>query len=552
MSERVSKLDKMPKEEKQELVKRLHKAQDGLCFVDGKIIDLQVHPVDVDHIIALARGGADDESNWGLTHAGCNRSKGTRDLQLQRILSYFRDHVEKYTNTSSIGKNGNFTLNEALLELLPRRQDVGAKINTNKITISWLDDDKARTETFDILDDYGTPPAKSFVGLVPFTCLYHDGEINPRSIVDLEPMIEEFYNGYPQLQPSLGTLTIDQSGKSKIYLFDGQHKAAAQLYAGHDRLFVRVFVNCDKSKLKETNYRAHTKLAQIHFPQLINDRVGSDLFEEEYDRFLKNIDTTKSSELSFFKSVLAKSQRSEFKKYYENYLRYEVLTGKVEEENNQILSFTETVTARSKKFPLSYDTLRKTFFKHFLFVKAAYQPIEFTTHFRELEKRNLIRLMNIFIEEMLANNRFDLKLGIYRIEEQIESNSLSIPETHLRAYRLCRSSAMIIWTLELKRAIALLLNTLSKYQEGLWSEERPLWAQIDTKEWDKIRRMMRIVRDHKIWGERTNSEIVKAISTTRQKDWQSILLKGTLPGRHEQLLPPLDQNFIFQNAQGNI
>ncbi len=548
MSGRESKLDSIPKEEKQELIKRLHSSQNELCYVCQKVINLQVHPVDVDHIIALARGGADKESNWALAHAGCNRSKGTRDLQLQRILSKFRDHVEEYTNSGNSGKNGNFTLNEALNELVQEHLEVGVKVNDEKITLSWLDNGKPKTEIYDIVNDSGVPPTRSFLALIPFKCIHHDLDINPRSIVDLEPMIEEFYNGYPQLQPSLGTLSTSDSGKAKIYLFDGQHKAAAQLYAGRDRLFVRIFVNCDKARLKETNYRAHTKLAQIHFPQLINDRVGNDLFAEEYDRFLKDADTTKVSELTLFRNKLAKQQVSEYRKYFENYLRYEVLTGQVNGETCQILSFTETVTARSKKYPLSYDALLKTFFKHFLFMKPAKQVIEQTSRYRNLEKNNLIKLMNVFVEEVLANNRFDTKLGIYRIEERLENESLAIPDSHLRAYRLCRSAAMIIWSLELRRAIALLLDARSRYAESSWSKERPLWVEIDNNEWERIRKMIRTVRDHKIWGERTNSEIVKAISTTKQKDWQSILLKGTLPGRQDALLPPLNQNFIFQNA----
>jgi hypothetical protein len=69
------------------------------------------------------------------------------------------------------------------------------------------------------------------------------------------------------------------------------------------------------------------------------------------------------------------------------------------------------------------------------------------------------------------------------------------------------------------------------------------------EDWDQIRKMIRVVRDHKIWGERTSPEIVSAIALTRQKDWEEILLKGRLPGRQEQLLPPLDQNFIFKASR---
>jgi hypothetical protein len=120
---------------------------------------------------------------------------------------------------------------------------------------------------------------------------------------------------------------------------------------------------------------------------------------------------------------------------------------------------------------------------------------------------------------------------------------------HLRAYRLCRASALIVWSEELMRAVALLLNTLTKYEVSSWAQSRPLWATIDQPVWERIRKMIRVVRDHKIWGDRSNLDIMQAITSTRQKDWREILLEGRLPGRQEQLFPKLDQNFIFQQSQ---
>jgi hypothetical protein len=61
--------------------------------------------------------------------------------------------------------------------------------------------------------------------------------------------------------------------------------------------------------------------------------------------------------------------------------------------------------------------------------------------------------------------------------------------------------------------------------------------------------MVRVVRDHKVWGERVNGDILQAITSTRQKDWREILLEGRLPGRQEPLLPKLDQIFIFRQSQ---
>jgi len=547
MGERVSKLDSLSKDMREELVNRLRKAQE-VCHVCRQPINLQAHRIDIDHIVALARGGADEESNWALAHESCNRSKGTRDLQLQRILYEFRRHVEEYTAADAHGQDRNFTLNEALEELKPKRQEVGVVIKGSEISISWMEDGKPSTEKYLLLEEPANPPARSFVARIPFSCLHHDHDINPRSIVDLEPMIEEFYNGYPQLQPSLAALNIDgDEGKAPILVFDGQHKAAAQLYARRDRLFLRVFVNHSRDRLKETNYRAHTKLAQVHFPQLINDRVGADLFKEEFDRFVQGADPAKTAEDAFFSKHLPRAQRGEYRRYFGNRLRYEVLIGKAGNEQNTILNFTETVMPRSIRYPLSYDTLQKTFLDLMLFTKPAREPIDQTERFRRLEKENLVRLMNVFVEEVLDKGRFKLDLGIRRMEERLADDPESVPDSHLRAYRLCRKAAMVIWTKELKRAIRLLLETKMRYKIAKWGEERPLWAEILDDDWQQIRRMILAIREHKVWGERTNPEIVAAMSSTRQKDWSEILLKGTLPGRHDSFLPPLDQNYMFRS-----
>lgn len=546
--QRHSKLDELSTEERSELIHRLHQAQNSLCYIDRKVINLQVHRVDVDHIIARRRGGADDESNWAVTHQECNRSKGTRDLLLQRHIYRFKEHVEKYSSATAAAIR-DFTVHDALQELAPNRQEVGVVMHQGVVQLSYNEDGHARTLECSLVIDDALPEFRSFLGMIPFNCLHHDPDINPRSIVNLEPMIEEFYNGNPQLQPSLATLDFTEpEGKGKIMLFDGQHKAAAQLYIGRPNLFVRVFINADKGKLKEINFRAHTKLSQIRFPQLVNDRVGADLFSEEFDRYVVQADRAKKSEQTFF-SELDYQQRSDFRSYFQSYLRYEILTGTAGAEPNRLLDFVETVVARSKKYPLSYETIQRTFLTDLLFLKPATESLEVTDRIRRLERENLIRLMNMFVEELLANGRFDLTRGIFRMEEHLLSEPDSIPDSHLRAYRICRRAPMVIWCEELTRAIGVLLNTRLRYEKGAWVEDRPLWAELKSEDWDSIRRMIRSIRDHKVWSERTNVEILTAMTSTTQRDWLEILLNGRLPGREEQLFPKLDQNFIFQAAQ---
>ena len=278
-----SAFDKLSKDEKKETIDRLLLRQAGKSYISDKAIELAINKVEVDHIVALDRNGPDNESNWGIVIDTENSSKGTRDLQLMRYLYTFRRHSEKY-----LKEKRDFNLGDALNEFFPNRVNVSAKYNDERtqVTINFIESKENRVIEFPMLVDSIDKVTKSFVGMIPFSIVNHDATINPRSIVDLEPLIEEFYNNNPQLFPSLAILEVDVNGKGTVNIFDGQHKAAAQLYNRGQNLFLRVFVNVEKAKIKRTNLRAHTIVAQIHFPQLITDKVGHDLFKIEFEPYI--------------------------------------------------------------------------------------------------------------------------------------------------------------------------------------------------------------------------------------------------------------------------
>jgi len=534
---RKSKLDILTKEERKELIERLYKRQDGKSYISGKEIDLRIDEVEIDHIVSLDRGGIDNESNWGLVLKSENRSKGNRDLQLIRYIFEFRKHREKYVNEKK-----DFTFGDALNEFYPNRYKIKVQIENDKIILSYKRAEDTIKLEYPIITDERDNSLKSFVGMLPFEILFHDPTINPRSIVDLEPMIDEFYNKNPQLFPSLALLEMDEDGNGKIMVFDGQHKAAAQLYVRSKKLFVRVFMNADRSRIKRTNFRAHTILAQIHFPQLITDKVGHDLFKLEFEPYLEEADWENESEYSFLKR---ENLSEEYRRYLSNWLKYRALIGE-NGERHKILDFVETVSSRSKKYPLSYDTLSKTFLK-LLFLSPANEKLSITQKYREMELKNIQKLMEIFVEEVL-NEKFDLSMGIYKLEERLEDDPNSIPDEHLIAYRMCRAPAMVVWITELKKAISRLLKSKNKYYKNEWSEKRVLWADINDDEWKIIRNMIKVIWMHQVWKQKENKEVLLALRSTRKMDWEEILLDGRLPGREERLFNPLRDIDIYDTA----
>ena len=84
-------LDSLDKQAREELEKRLHDRQSGKCFICDRPIDLMLQKggLDIDHIDPLVEQGFDDENNFALTHASCNRSKGASDLRIARRMAEF-------------------------------------------------------------------------------------------------------------------------------------------------------------------------------------------------------------------------------------------------------------------------------------------------------------------------------------------------------------------------------------------------------------------------------------------------------------------------------
>ena len=80
---------------------------------------------------------------------------------------------------------------------------------------------------------------------LPIEYLFHDDRINPRAVGgSLNGLIEEFHKKRPQLQVCLAWAELKPGeAKTKVLVFDGQHKATAQVLLGVREIPIRVFLN---------------------------------------------------------------------------------------------------------------------------------------------------------------------------------------------------------------------------------------------------------------------------------------------------------------------
>ena len=72
-------------------------------------------------------------------------------------------------------------------------------------------------------------------------------------------------------------------------LFDGQHKAAAQIFLNTRNLPVRVFINPDTKKLIDTNLHAGTTLKQVAFDKSVISGLGSLIYKQHITQYQEKI-----------------------------------------------------------------------------------------------------------------------------------------------------------------------------------------------------------------------------------------------------------------------
>lgn len=475
-------LSRLTAEQRKELVKRLWDIQKGKCFISGKEINLQLHEgeLDIDHVIPLTNGGKDEESNFALTFSSADRSKQGADLNLARINWQFKELCDELQNK----ENRNPNLTDILNKYAKGSYELKFIDEGNFISFSFIETGDTTVQKVPVYTDKKSD-VKYFFALVPIEYLMHDKEINPRSIgSNVSKLIAEFYKGYPQLHISLGYIDNLEEGKSAIKLFDGQHKAAAQIMLGVKEIPVRIFINPDKDMIRKTNFNAGTTLRQVAFDKSVQRHLGSKIYRDRVSRY--QIETQRQpDDYAFSEKVLInfyKGESREMKRYIIDAVKDSITCS----DENRLREYID-MGGRASTKPLSYSTVEKTFYSFFIYQEALETNIDYRLEEgknpRELERAQIIRLMNIIADEILIN-KFDFDIGAYRIENKIQQGE-NIDWNHVVGYRMMKEEVLYAWLKYILDIIAMFYVNQGTPMYGrtdLFQQEFPeqLWKNIES------------------------------------------------------------------------
>lgn len=519
-------LAQLSSEERKKLIKELYNIQSGFCFICGQSIDLDLQDVDIDHIIPLANKGKDDKNNFALTHSECNRSKSDANLTIARSLHKLKkiqEDVQKKENRAA-------SLKDLLLEVGGSKYLFKYKIENDILKYSFNElDGKNFYETRIYTDSLSKE--KSCFMEIPVEYLYHDDVINPRGInSSINLLVKEFYKGNPQLH-----LTLARIDGSFIKVFDGQHKAAAQILLGAKSVFVRLFISPDINKLTETNANAGSKLRQIAFDKSVMRQLNNTLYQERVKKYQLD-HNLKEDDYSFSELQLCDYFKGEnIKKYIIDALKSSI-TNSPENKLKDFIDF----EGKGKSLPISHSTYDKTMLSRFIDPKRILSTSlnyksEDGQNPREIEILQVAKLMTL-IAETFYIGKFNLETGVSRIEQKIiDKLDSGISDEHLAAYRISKEEIIYAW-------MPYLVNVIKAYlfNNAMLRDEDCLFQTIFPEQlWKNLANFLFAFFNLPLWRDRTMASSHFSGKKTSEF-WKCVFATAKTPEGVQVLLEPIN------------
>lgn len=527
-------LKQLSQEDRVRLIDELWACQNGRCYISEKSIDLSIHrdDLDIDHVIPTRDGGKDDRSNWALAFSHYNRSKQAADLRVARVLARFERLKDGVDDARGVNLGHVFgdvggskhalqvTLSESPLSL---RYSLAATGDTSISTMPvWTDELSGLKHGFASL---------------PIEYLFHDDRLNPRGIgANIRALIVEFFAKFPQLHVPLAWIDTNETGGVRVRIFDGQHKAAAQVLLGVRRLPVRIFVDPDPDLLLTANTHAGTTLRQVAFDKATQRHLGASIYLDRIERFRSDRglaeDYTSYTEQQLVDHF--KGEQAQMRRYVIDAQRNDI-TYHVQ---NRLRDFIE-MGGKGTERPLSYSAVEKAIYSQTIYGKMLETPDDYKAEAgenpRDLEREQILRLLNIVADRIYIGG-WNPEIGSGKLENKVQ-NDQDVPEDHLRAHRIGREEILQAW-IELALSVC---QTVVISSGQLWDKEKPFHRRLPEALWTNLDHFIVNFSRLPLWKNRSLSATVFGGKQNMQF-WRDAFSTGTanqikiLPGGGVSLL----------------
>jgi hypothetical protein len=211
-------------------------------------------------------------------------------------------------------------------------------------------------------------------------------------------------------------------------------------------------------------------------------------------------------------------------------------------KENRLMEFVEW-SGKGADRPLAYASIERTFFKEFLSKKALEIPIdegmERGDNPRVLERDQLVRLMTLFADVFFVGH-WDPEIGGRRLESRLQQGD-SVPESHLRAWRIAREEILA----NVLRWVHAVIGNYYAWTGQVADQERILHRRFPEDLWRRLELFLRNLADLPCWIDKGLS--ITVFGAKQNSDfWKAIFETGRAPTGVSVLAQPLDLQRMIQ------
>jgi hypothetical protein len=227
-----------------------------------------------------------------------------------------------------------------------------------------------------------------------------------------------------------------------------------------------------------------------------------------------------------------KGQSREIKRFILDGLR----NGVNSDPTNRLIDFID-LGGRGKERPLSYSTIESTFYSFFVYQEVLETKLNYRLEEgenpRDLERRQILRLMNLFAQEIYTD-KFDPGIGTDKIESRLQKGK-DYPHDHLRAFRMSKEEIVYNWLSYVGQIARYSIITLGKPDPQKRLFQYPFTEQV----WDNITKFLRNLAALPLWVNRDLSETVFG-GKQNPSFWKTVFETGRTPQGMQVLAQPLN------------
>lgn len=477
--------------EKAKLISK-YRQPDGFvhCFVDNEKIENEKE-IHFDHIEPFAKVEETSLDNIAPVCKNHNLAKKEMTLSEYRDKLQMENFFERFESTGKQAK-----LNDVLT--FKYGNDFGFPIQYDfdfeqmKITVKYFQDkDKISPPRVEVYQVYRCPITMMnyFYALVPTKNILNDGKEEAEIELQPRPLILDHLWGLyrhlrvnTQLQPSI--CRVEGNDGCAVLVFDGQHKAAAKIWAGANMIETKIYIEPDVVWLMRTNLVAHDKLKQLRFYSSILADKMAQLYGVNWQRYVETAD--KKSEKGFCTFIKYAEDKPDEKpdKQIDAFLMTSILSNK----ENLFFRFVAPVNKTGKRYAISWDSMKKYYFRYFRARPPLQVEIDSKDDYRNQEIRNNIRLLNVLAEEILIG----------------KWNPYEANDAHKKAERIFRPGAIMAWFPMLRDVVYNKLDLVNPEEA-----KQIFFRNVSEDKWALIESFVKRMFSHQIWIEKdTNIDVV--------------------------------------------